>query len=61
MFFNGAGWDHAWINKIFPGTEGHPHQPDAIVDSFAEFKWLFEECMHVGHDWHRHHANPDRR
>ncbi|MGI9224863.1 MAG: HAD family hydrolase [Woeseiaceae bacterium] len=61
VFFNGAGWDHAWINKIFPGTEGHPHQPDAIVDSFAEFKWLFEECMHVGHDWHRHHANPDRR
>jgi phosphoglycolate phosphatase len=59
VFFNGAGWDHAWINKIFPGTEAHPHQPDAIVDSFAEFRWLFEECLHVGHDWQRHHANPD--
>jgi phosphoglycolate phosphatase len=51
IFFNGAGWDHAWINKIFPGTERHPYQPDAIVDSFAEFKWLVEECLHVGHDW----------
>ena len=51
IFFNGAGWDHAWINKIFPGTDRHPYQPDAIVDSFAEFKWLLEECLHVGHDW----------
>jgi len=59
VFFNGAGWDHRWINKIFPGTDAHPHQPDAIVDSFAEFKWLVEECLHVGHDWHSHHANPD--
>ena len=61
VFFNGAGWDHAWINKIFPGTREHPYQPDATVDSFAEFKWLFEECLHVGHDWHRHHENPDRK
>ena len=58
VFFNGAGWDHGWINKIFPGDEAHPHQPDAIVDSFAEFRWLVEECLHVGHDWDRHHANP---
>lgn len=53
VFFNGVGWEHAWIDKIFPGTEAHPHQPDAIVDSFAEFKWLVEECLKVGHDWHR--------
>jgi phosphoglycolate phosphatase len=51
IFFNGAGWNHAWVNKIFPGTERHPHQPDAIVDSFAEFKWLVEECLQIGHDW----------
>jgi phosphoglycolate phosphatase len=51
VFFNGAGWTHEWINKIFPGTPAHPHQPDAIVDSFVEFKWLVEECLHVGHDW----------
>jgi len=51
VFFNGAGWTHEWINKIFPGTPAHPHQPDAIVDSFVEFKWLVEECLHVGHEW----------
>ena len=51
VFFNGVGWEHEWINKIFPGTPAHPYQPDAIVDSFAEFKWLVEECLHVGHDW----------
>ena len=51
MFFNGTGWDHAWINKIFPGTTAHPYQPDAIVDDFTEFKWLVEECLEVGHDW----------
>ena len=51
VFFNGAGWTHEWINKIFPGTPAHPHQPDAIVDSFVEFRWLVEECLHVGHDW----------
>ena len=56
VFFNGVGWDHAWINRIFPGTDAHPHQPDAIVDSFAEFKWLVEECLHVGHDWMRSDA-----
>ena len=52
VFFNGVGWEHSWINKIFPGTRAHPHQPDAIVDSFAEFKWLVEECLMVSHDWH---------
>lgn len=53
VFFNGVGWEHSWINKIFPGTHAHPYQPDALVDSFAEFKWLVEECLNVGHDWHR--------
>lgn len=51
IFFNGTGWEHEWINKIFPGTPAHPYQPDAIVDSFAQFKWLLEECLLVGHDW----------
>jgi len=42
VFFNGAGWEHEWLEKVFPGTPDHPHQPHVIVDSFAEFKWLFE-------------------
>jgi len=44
VFFNGAGWEHEWLEKIFPGTPEHPHQPDAIVDSFADFRWLVEAC-----------------
>jgi phosphoglycolate phosphatase len=58
VFFNGVGWEHAWINKIFPGTAAHPYQPDAIVDSFAEFKWLVEECLAVGHDWQAGSGTP---
>jgi phosphoglycolate phosphatase len=49
ILFNGAGWDHAWLEKVFPGTPVHPYQPDAIVDSFAEFRWLFEECLSIEH------------
>ena len=45
VFFNGAGWDHAWLDKVFPGTPEHPEQPAAIVDTFAEFRWLFERCL----------------
>ena len=49
IFFNGVGWEHAWLEKVFPGTPVYPHQPDAIVDSFAEFRWLFEECLSIEH------------
>ena len=42
IFFNGAGWDSALLDQVFPGTPAHPHQPHAIVDSFADFKYLFE-------------------
>ena len=49
VFFNGAGWEHAWLEKVFPGTPAHPHKPDAIVDSFREFRWLFEECLSIEH------------
>jgi len=32
IFYNGAGWDQAWLDKIFPDTIRHPHTPDAVVD-----------------------------
>lgn len=48
VFFNGAGWDNAWLDKVFPGTKQHPEQPAAIVDTFAEFRWLFEYCLSIG-------------
>jgi phosphoglycolate phosphatase len=40
IFYNGAKWDQKWIDKIFPGTIRHPHQPDAVVDSFRELTRL---------------------
>jgi phosphoglycolate phosphatase len=47
VFFNGAGWEDAWLKKVFPGTRAHPDQPLAIVDTFAEFRWLFEACWSI--------------
>ena len=44
VFFNGAQWDLPWLNKIFPGTERHPHKPDAVVNDFAEFWALILAC-----------------
>jgi len=32
VFYNGAHWDQAWLDKIFPNTTRHPHRPDAVVD-----------------------------
>lgn len=40
IFFNGANWDERWMDQIFPGTEKHPHVPDAIVNNFSEFESL---------------------
>lgn len=40
IFYNGAGWDETWINKIFPGTVTHPHIPDAVVDNFKQLLHL---------------------
>lgn len=36
VFYNGAGWDRRWIDKIFPGTTRYPHVPDAIVGDLDE-------------------------
>jgi phosphoglycolate phosphatase len=36
VFYNGAGWDRHWIDKIFPGTVRHPHVPDAVVANLGE-------------------------
>lgn len=48
VFYNGAGWDHAWIDKIFPGTEQHPHKPDVVVDTFEELLQLVHRCLLQG-------------
>ncbi len=44
VFFNGALWDLPWLNKIFPGSESHPHRPDVVVNDFSEFWALVLAC-----------------
>ena len=36
VFFNGAGWDQAWLDKIFPDTIRHPYKPDTVVNNSRE-------------------------
>lgn len=36
VFYNGAGWDRAWIDRIFPGSTRHPHTPDSVIASLDE-------------------------
>jgi len=45
VFYNGAGWDQHWIDKIFPGTVRHPHKPDAVVRDFSELARLVNRFM----------------
>lgn len=45
VFYNGAGWDKNWIDKIFPGTVRHPHQPDAVVNSIGALVELARHMM----------------
>ena len=44
VFFNGAQWDQPWLEKIFPGTERFPYQPDVVVNDFSEFWALVLAC-----------------
>ncbi|MDD3764549.1 MAG: HAD-IA family hydrolase [Nevskiales bacterium] len=45
IFYNGAGWDRQWIDKIFPGTVRHPHVPDAVVGSLDELHALIDRLV----------------
>lgn len=45
IFYNGAGWDQEWIDKIFPGTTKHPHQPDCVVNNSLELLELAKKYI----------------
>ncbi len=47
VFFNGAQWDQPWLDKIFPGSERFPYQPDVVVNDFSEFWALVLACQSV--------------
>ena len=36
VFYNGAGWDQVWLDKIFPDTIRHPYKPDGVVNNSLE-------------------------
>ena len=45
VFYNGAHWDQAWLDKIFPGTTRHPHQPDSVVTNLGELVGLARHLL----------------
>jgi len=45
IFYNGANWDQDWIDKIFPGTTKHPHQPDCVVQNSLELLGLAKKYL----------------
>jgi phosphoglycolate phosphatase len=46
VFYNGAGWDAAWLRKIFPQTREHPHAPEVVVNSLAPLVRLVKRLHH---------------
>ncbi len=46
VFFNGAQWDLDWLQRLFPGNDRYPHQPDVVVNDFSEFWALVLACLH---------------
>lgn len=45
IFYNGASWDKNWIDKIFPGTTKHPHQPDCVVNNSLELLGMAKKYL----------------
>lgn len=45
VFYNGAGWQTQWLDKIFPGTVKHPHRPDAVVQNLPELVDLAQHFL----------------
>lgn len=48
VFYNGARWEQTWLDKIFPGTVRHPHQPDAVVESIGHLTQLARHMIAQG-------------
>ncbi|MDB5971245.1 MAG: haloacid dehalogenase [Hydrocarboniphaga sp.] len=45
IFYNGAGWEPAWIDKIFPGTARYPHRPDSVITTLDELVGLARQLL----------------
>jgi phosphoglycolate phosphatase len=47
IFYNGAGWDQVWLDKIFPDTIRHPYKPDAVVNDSVELLDVVKKFINV--------------
>jgi phosphoglycolate phosphatase len=45
VFYNGAGWDAAWLHKIFPRSARFPHAPDLVVGNLPELIEAVEDAL----------------
>ncbi len=45
IFYNGARWSDAWIERNVPGTADNPHRPATVVSSIAEVVQLAQRGM----------------
>ena len=45
LFYNGAGWEQSWLDKIFPGTLKHPYRPHGVVASLGELVVLARRML----------------
>ncbi|MGH8482315.1 MAG: HAD family hydrolase [Nevskiaceae bacterium] len=46
VFYNGVGWEAAWLRKIFPRTPRHPHAPEVVIHSLAQLVRLVKRLHH---------------
>lgn len=47
IFYNGAGWEASWIDKIFPGTARYPHRPDSVIRNLEELVGLARQLLTI--------------
>lgn len=49
VFYNGAGWDAAWLRKIFPRSARFPHAPDLVIRNLQELVEIAKETRAAAH------------
>lgn len=61
IFYNGAHWDQAWLDRIFPGTARHPHIPDAVVNDIPALvrltRWVRAQDLRTRRETHEEQAS----
>ncbi len=58
VFYNGALWDHAWLDRLVP--ERSTSRPDAIVDDFDGLITLVERAAHDADEAFRRRVEASR-